>query len=369
MFHHVFLITVSQQVSLEFLGAFVKGVHYPCYYLLSPKNPYAAIENSSLISPFRTPNSNTKLQGYADDTNLILSDDQSIIEALKLVKSFETATGASLNIKKTKIFGIGQWKRRTIWPISNVLIQIDCMSVLGIKFCNEFEESVNICWSEALTRISNKIATMHNRNLTLFQRSVLVNSLLTSQIWYYAQTYPLPLYWSKKINVLLYKFIWITNSEPIARSTLNLDRDMGGLSVINILVKSESIFAYRMLKQFMDDENQLSLVTYFNSLRVNPMLNIRTLPINVAYVNTSYYNKGITTIRKCMRLNSFPNISSRIIYSHLLVKQMPKIQEQYPLYNWKHIWGNLQFKFIPINTREVMFKYLHEILPNKCRLK
>ena len=210
---------------------------------------------------------------------------------------------------------------------------------------------------------------MQNRNLTLFQRSVLVNSLLTSQIWYYAQTYPLPLYWSKKINVLLYKFIWIANTEPIARSTLNLDRDMGGLSVINILVKSESIFAYRMLKQFMEDENQLSLVTYFNSLRVNPMLNIRTLPINVAYVNTSYYNKGITTIRKCMRLNSFPNISSRIIYSHLLVKQMPKIQEQYPLYNWKHIWGNLQFKFIPINTREVMFKYLHEILPNKCRLK
>ena len=123
----------------------------------------------------------------------------------------------------------------------------------------------------------------------------------------------------------------MTKTEPIARSTLNLDKDMGGLSVINILIKSESIFAYRMLKQFMEDENQLSLVSYFNSLRVNPMLNIRTLPRYVAYVNTSYYNKGIATIRKCIRLNSFPNISSKLIYSHLLVKQLPKIQEKYPL--------------------------------------
>ena len=86
----------------------------------------------------------------------------------------------------------------------------------------------------------------------------------------------------------------------IARSTLNLDRNLGGLSVINIFIKSESIFACRMLKQFMTDTNQLSLVTYFNSLRVNPMLNIRTLPSNVAYVSTSYYNEGITTIRKCL---------------------------------------------------------------------
>ena len=56
-------------------------------------------------------------------------------------------------------------------------------------------------------------------------------------------------------------------------------------------------------------------------------------------------------------------------YSHLLAKQPPKIQERYPLYNWKYIWRNLHFKFIPVNMRGLMFKYLHEILPNKCRLK
>ena len=124
-----------------------------------------------------------------------------------------------------------------------------------------------------------------------------------------------------------------------------------------------------MLKQFLIDANQLSLVVYFNSVRVNPMLNIRTLPRNVAYVSTSYYNQGISTIRKCLKLNSFPNISSKMTYNHLLDKNPPKIQDKYPLNNWKYIWENLHFRFIPVNMREIMFKYLHEILPNKHRLK
>ena len=351
-----------------------RGVRQGCplsmlLFIISQEPLYSAFENSSLIRPFRTPNCDTKLQGYADDTNLILADDQSIVEALKLVKLFETATGASLNINKTKIFGIGLWKGRSKWPIANVHIQTDSMSALGIKFSNNFEDASNMCWSDVKTRISNKIRSMYNRELTLYQRAVLVNSLLTSQIWYYAQTYPLSIKWSKSINVLLYKFIWISNTEQIARSTLNLDRKLGGLSVCNIFIKSESIFACRMLRQFLLDTNQLSLLSYFNSVRINPLLNIRSLPENVAYVSTSYYNQGISTIRKCLKLGTFPNISSKIMYNHLLDKQPPKVQDKYPLQNWKFIWENLQFKLIPVNMREIMFKYLHEILPNKHRLK
>ena len=215
-------------------------------FIISQEPLYTACGNNILICPFRTPNHNTKLEGYADDTNIIFADDQSIIEALKLVSDFETTTGASLILSKTKVFGIGQWKGRTSWPIANIHVQTESMSVLGVTFSNNFEEATNMCWANVKTRISNKMRSMYNRNLTLFQRSLIVNSLLTSQIWYYAQTYPLSLKWSKGINSLLYKFIWITNTEPIARSTLTLDRKLGGLSAINIQIKSESIFASRM---------------------------------------------------------------------------------------------------------------------------
>ena len=243
------------------------------------------------------------------------------------------------------------------------------MSVLGIKFVNNFIEATNICWTEVCTRITNKIRSMHSRRLTLFQRSVLVNALLTSQIWYYAQTYPMSPQWAKSINSLLFNFIWITKAEPISRNTLTMDKKLGGLSVINILTKADSIFACRMLKQFLIDINQFSLITFYNAVRVNPFINIRTLPRNVSYTSTPYYNKGILTIRKCLKMNTFPNISSKQTYSHLLEIHPPRIQDKYPLYDWKYIWKNLHFKYIPVNVREIMFKYLHEILPNKHRLK
>ena len=85
-------------------------------FIISQEPLYSACEKNILICPFRTPNHNTKLEGYADDTNIILADDQSIIEALKLVRYFETATGASLNLNKTKGFGIGKWKGEQLGP-------------------------------------------------------------------------------------------------------------------------------------------------------------------------------------------------------------------------------------------------------------
>ena len=351
-----------------------RGVRQGCplsmlLFIISQEPLYSALENSTVIRPIRTPNCDIKIQGYADDTNIFVANDQSIIEALNLVKKFEKATGASLNINKTKVFGIGQWKGRTSWPISNVQVQTDHMSVLGIKFFNNFDKATDMCWTEVINRISNKIRSMHNRKLTLFQRSIVVNTLLTSQIWYHAQTYPMSLKWAKSINSILFRFIWITKVEPISRNTITMDRELGGLSMINIMTKAESIFACRMLRQFLIDVNQLSLISFFNAVRVNPMVNIRTLPRNVSYTSTSYYNKGIITIRKCLKINSFPNISSKIIYGHLLDIQPPRIQDKYPLYNWKYIWKNLHFKYIPVNSREILFKYLHEILPNKHRLK
>ena len=76
-----------------------RGVRQGCplsmlLFIIAQEPLYAAIERSTVIRPFRTPNCDIKLQGYADDSNIILADDQSIIEALKLVKLFETATGA-----------------------------------------------------------------------------------------------------------------------------------------------------------------------------------------------------------------------------------------------------------------------------------
>ena len=65
---------------------------------------------------------------------------------------------------------------------------------------------------------------------------------------------------------------------------------------------------------------------------------------------------------------NFPNVTSRNIYEHIMVRNIPKVEERYGLFNWKVIWKNVAFKYICSYERCVMFKYVNEILPNKLRL-
>ena len=62
------------------------------------------------------------------------------------------------------------------------------------------------------------------------------------------------------------------------------------------------------------------------------------------------------------------NITSKDIYYKLFVVTQPEIEKMYPIYDWKAIWRNVVFKPINIHDRNVVFKYIHEILPNNKRL-
>ena len=81
-------------------------------YVLFKEALYSRIKALDSIKGPELPNNNSlKILGYADDTNLLF------IEAMKVIKMFETATGAILNENKTKIFGVGSWNNKVEWPI------------------------------------------------------------------------------------------------------------------------------------------------------------------------------------------------------------------------------------------------------------
>ena len=55
------------------------------------------------------------------------------------------------------------------------------------------------------------------------------------------------------------------------------------------------------------------------------------------------------------------------IYSFFLPKTQPIVQQNTNI-NWNRAWKNLNFKFINIREREIVFKLLHNILTTKKRL-
>ena len=104
------------------------------------------------------------------------------------------------------------------------------------------------------------------------------------------------------------------------------------------------------------------------ALRVNGLFNVNELPDKVSYVNTPYYEYSVETLRKCYHVKNFPNINSKDIYSMLFITTQPEIEKLYPNYDWKSIWRNVTFKPLDIYDRNVIFKYIHEILANNKRL-
>ena len=75
----------------------------------------------------------------------------------------------------------------------------------------------------------------------------------------------------------------------------------------------------------------------------------------------------IVQIRKFIHVKNFPNISSLNMYNFLLPYCQPNVELLLNI-NWKITWKNLYFKYVNIHVRDIVFKFLHNIITTKSRL-
>ena len=149
-----------------------------------------------------------------------------------------------------------------------------------------------------------------------------------------------------------------------------LPKDKGGLGLINIDIKSKCILANTFMKAFVNPEQITFMMEYYNTIRIGQLFNNPMCINNVSFTGTAYYNQIVETVRKCLHVPKFPYINSKMMYFHLLPIEKPKIEYMYDnsLFKWSSIWKNIAFKYIHVKERELLFKYIHEILPTKKRL-
>ena len=71
-------------------------------FILFQEPFYRAVIASRIIRPVTLPaSSELKIIGYADDSTLLVRDDQSLVEVYNIIVNFEKATGSILNKSKT----------------------------------------------------------------------------------------------------------------------------------------------------------------------------------------------------------------------------------------------------------------------------
>ena len=194
---------INGYISREF--KIQRGVRQGCplsmiAYVIFQEPLYLAIEKSNNIKPLDLPCKPVKKIGYADDTTLFVKDEDSFIEVFSIINDFERATNSKININKTKLYGLGEWKGRVHWPIDGLKIEVDHFTTLGITFSCDYDLALNYSWRKICDNIKTKICIMSSRYLTIYQRAIIINSVISSKLWFMAHVYPFPVQYSKMIN-------------------------------------------------------------------------------------------------------------------------------------------------------------------------
>ena len=168
---------------------------------------------------------------YADDTSLILVSDDSIHASFEVYSLFEKASGSRLNQSKSKGLGLGGWSGRTDPPVA-----LDWSSskikVLGVFVgVGDLEEDN---WRPRITAVDNVLKSWRARSLTFRGKSLVINALALSRIWYVASLIHMPPWVLRELSTLVFSFFWSGKRDLVSRSVVIQPSLLGGFYVVDV---------------------------------------------------------------------------------------------------------------------------------------
>ena len=183
-------------------------------------------------------------------------------------------------------------------------------------------------------------------------------------------------FYLNKFQRIIFSFLWGSNSEPLSRHTLYLDKLSGGLNICNIDLKLKAL----RLKHLQDIINSKDVkFIYFSIYWVGLTLrhynkDLYSLLSPHSDVVPSFYRTCLDSLKlfkdKCESDDNddsdlIVRYTTKMFYSVLLSDSSYhiKIVERYPLVEFKPVFKRVFNSFLDKYSRDVMFRIVHEILP------
>ena len=252
------------------------------------------------------------------------------------------------------------------------------LKICGIQLGNgNFSEET---WGKILTKFGKIINLNKLRNLRLYGKSVLLNSLGMSKLWYAGSVLPLPTDFLQKFQSKAFKFIWSDKTQGLKREVLYNTCQEGGINLtdINSKIKAFSIFylidfmfgSYRKWMDFTMYWLRLDLRLYLSDRRFD-----NRFPTSLE--KPVFYKIALNNFKEFLKLNpdaDLKNLKVKNIYNVLLEKVVlpPRVCRLYPLLDCSEAFDNNSKSHLSPESRIVTFKIIHGILPVNeylCRLK
>ena len=210
----------------------------PYLFILCVEILALKIRGNSDISGIEVTRVEHKLSQFADDTSLILDgSEKSLQESLLELDWFAKISGLNINFTKTQViwFGSKKYSTDTLCPNRNLSWGETSFKLLGINFDVDLEKIVKINYSERIVQIKNTLNQWSKRNLTVIGRITVIKTLVLPIVNHLIISLPNP---SddiiKRINELIYSYIWNSPIHRVKKDILIKDYLEGGLKMLDL---------------------------------------------------------------------------------------------------------------------------------------
>ena len=193
-----------------------------------------------------------KILQYADDTSVFLREKSSMKYILDELDKFGNVAGPVVNKDKTMLKWLGSAKNHWNYEKYGLHWTTGCIKYLGVHIDHDLEKVVKLNWETKLQKIQRIVDNWRKRNLTIVGRVLIIKTLLISQIVHLIMFCPVPNYVVKKLENIIYHFLWNSKVDKIKRAKIVKDYEDGGIRMINIQTLIQS-FRLKWLARIFDD--------------------------------------------------------------------------------------------------------------------
>jgi hypothetical protein len=142
---------------------------------------------------------------YADDITIILRSPQEVQAIQEAIRTYEAASGAVLNIQKSKAMALGA--SSTAIPVMGIEYHNE-LRTLGIHFATTIRASALASWAQVTRNIRTQAQEAYHRDRRLYKQIQYVSTHLLAKAWYTAQILPPPVDSTRQMNTAVSWYIW-----------------------------------------------------------------------------------------------------------------------------------------------------------------
>ena len=271
--------------------------------------------------------SEIKISQFADDTTLILGNVNDTEKALQSVMKFGDIAGLKLNISKTEGLLLGRDKGKEEKNLPNIIKwSAGPVRLLGVYVGGTKDTCDTQNWESKIQGLENVLNTWKTRDLTLFGKITILKTLALPKLIYLAGIIEVPPYVIKKVEKLLYKFVW-KSKDRIKRKVLIKPIEEGGLGMIDIVSQFNALKAAWMTRILQNKDTNWSKLArfYLGKIGLELVTKFTIVKENIPFVK------------------KFPEFYQEVISAYSRAKQPNHIESKSDLFN-SILWGNHLFK-------------------------